>query len=187
MIRSKVIGFVSLSMLVLAVSCGTSENKKKVFELDEQLTKIDTLERKTAFDKPFNKALTEDLITAYNQFADSFPQHDKTPDFLMNLSIKYYSLRKFHEQAQVYKRMIENYPGYSRIDEAYYMLAHILDSEFNNRTEARKYYQEHLERYPKSGFASDSEARLKSIDSLTWAQFVEVTISQNKKNQGVNQ
>lgn len=166
----------SVSANLLFSACGgKKKNQEEVHKLDKQLSMIDSLEQKTRAKKyvPIDKALAEKLIVEYTRFTDSFPQHNKTPEYLFRLSELYYGQRQFKYQTQTLRTIIENYPDYTKIDFCYYMLAHMLDSEYDERTEAKKFYLALLEKYPRSEFAADVEMRLKTIDSLSFNQLIE--------------
>lgn len=176
----KIVTIAMVATVLLAVGCNRkSKSEKEVFRVDEQLTQIDSLKKQISREKSIDKTTAERLIFAYRQFVDSFPSHFRTPELMMELSDVYYGQRQFKNQAQTLRHIIENHPDYKKIDVCYYMLAHILDSEFDERVEAKKFYSGLLEKYPRSVFAADAEARMKTIDSLSFNQLIEAITKQN--------
>jgi TolA-binding protein len=159
-------------------SCGGKKNtQKEGLNANAQIAKIDSLGKAFRKHNSLDKNQADKLIYEYRRFIDSFPTHIKTAELKMELSDLYYGQRQFKYQAQTLREIIEQYPDYKKIDVCYYMLAHILDSEFDERNEAKKFYNGLLDKYPRSVFAADAEARLKTIDSLSFNQLIEAITS----------
>lgn len=144
-------------------SCGGKKEQKDLG------TQIEQAEKKLDMRNP-SPAQLNHLAGLYTRYADSLPQDKNAPVYLMKASDLYHTQGNYARTCQLYKIIIEKYPDFKDLDMVMYLYASSLDSELDDRAEAKKQYQLYLEKFPKSPYVEDARARLTTIDSLSFKQ-----------------
>lgn len=157
--------------LFIFVSCG--EKKTTSPTLSEKIKKS---ESKIDVNKPLDKKNLMVLIDLYKRFVDSLPKNPRSPVYLIKTGDFYGTLQMHQKKCDVYKELLEKYPNFKDADMVMYLLASALDSDLNNRIEAKKYYQLYIEKYSSSTYVEDAKSRLLTIDSLSFKELENMII-----------
>lgn len=173
----KKILYILASGIILAACGGEAKKDKEVKKAPSLNEKISVLEKKMTPEKPLAKAEGMLLINWYTSFADSLPKDEKSPEYLMKASDLYGFYGSKSEQCHLYLKIYETYPEWKDADMALYLYASALDSEFDKREEAKKYYQLYVEKYTNGPYINDAKARLETIDELSFKQLEEKLFS----------
>ncbi|HLP11359.1 MAG TPA: hypothetical protein VK177_05445, partial [Flavobacteriales bacterium] len=136
-----------------------------------------TAESKLSATNP-SKSQLLDLISLYTQHADSFPKDKMSPVYLVKAGDFYGSVNLPHEKCNMYKKAVEMYPDFKDADMVQYLYASSLDSDLDNRVEAKKQYELFIQKFPASPYVEDAKARLTTIDSLTFKELQDKIIHQ---------
>ncbi|HRE74501.1 MAG TPA: hypothetical protein PK637_06150 [Flavobacteriales bacterium] len=167
--------FVALSALFIACGSGNEPEARTEEKLRQEIKAMeDSLFGSTA---AFNKEAAEKMIALYMDFANEFPKAKEAPDYLLKAADVATAVNKPRIKEDCYKRIIENYPDFNRLDAVKYLLAFTLDAELNNREEAKTWYNEVIKTVKDTNFVRDSKVRMNTIDSLNYDQFIEMIIS----------
>lgn len=167
-----------LSFTIILASCGENKSEKKaaVKEKDSKesiIAAIDSLKKK---DDPYaapNKAHAEKLIELYRTFAQKYPDDPKNILFQHDLSGVYLKGGNAKLAAQTLRDLIEKYPEHKLAEDWHFNLATILDTEFDERVEAKKFYQALVDKYPQSVYLQSVKSRLETIDSVSFNTLIE--------------
>lgn len=65
--------------------------------------------------------------------------------------------------AEIYKRVNQEFPNYSKAGEALFMLAFTYDEDLNDLEKAKAAYEKFINTYPDNGFADDAEMLLQNL------------------------
>ncbi|MEN0006956.1 MAG: tetratricopeptide repeat protein, partial [Bacteroidota bacterium] len=63
----------------------------------------------------------------------------------------------------IYDQIYENYPDYEKAPQSLFLKAFTQDNDLKRPDEARKLYEEFLERYPEDDFADDTQFLLENL------------------------
>ena len=91
----------------------------------------------------------------------------------MKASDLYHLQGKYALKCETYQKIISKYPDFKDLDMVMYLYAFSLDSELDMRERAKEQYQAYIETFPKSQYVPDAQARLATIDSLSFRQLEE--------------
>ncbi len=150
---------------IFMVSCSNQEQ--------DMLNDIAALENKIAQfdgdDLP-DKDLVMDLVEAYDNFAQAFPEHAQTPDFLFEAGRYCMSYNEPHKAVAFFERIVNNYPDYEKHPDSYFLKAFVYDSKLNNIPQARLNYEKFIEMYPDHEMANEASLLIdllgRSLDDI---------------------
>ncbi len=167
--------FLILASLFLVIGCSEkkADETKKISSIAD---KIAEREKKIDFKKPLVKNEIIPLIDLYQHYADSLPNNEKSPEYLLKASDYYNALGMHPQKIHLYKKIIDKFPKFKDADMVLYLYASALDSDFDERKTAKKYYTEYIEKYPNSPYVNDAKSRLETIDSLSFKQLTDMII-----------
>jgi outer membrane protein assembly factor BamD (BamD/ComL family) len=167
------ITLISIVVYLFALaSCGEKKKGKTLSLAD----KIKTAEAKIDVNKPIDRKNLLLLTDLYNKYVDSLPKDPKSPVYLIKAGDFYGTLQMQDKKCDQYKNLLTKYPDFKDADMVMYLLASAYDSDLNNRTEAKKYYQLYVEKYPNSIYVGDAKSRLTTIDSLSFKELEDMII-----------
>jgi len=151
------------TLVILAVSCTNEPLKGEVDsggELDtvEFLSEIKTLDSIMLAGIPEKKDIKK-AIVMYQDYINYFPNDDKTPAYLLQVSDFYLNMGKTEKSVNLLTTIIEKYPNYKKIETVYFIRASHVDLDLRDTALAKTYYAEFLEKYPESEYASDARIR----------------------------
>jgi tetratricopeptide (TPR) repeat protein len=177
----KIKNIISVAILGLSVlmmtSCGgkqADQDVEAIVEFDEAkfLTNLETIENSLTVDAPAKNDLQK-AVTAFQDFANHFPEDDRAPDYLLKASDISLSLGQNEKSVRILNQIIEEHPNYEKMESVIYNRASHTDFELRDTAQARAYYMEFMEKYPESDFIDDAEARI-SQNFMSLEELVEM-------------
>lgn len=176
----KMINVAMLFSALFLFSCGGEKNPEVVRTEESLRAEIKSMEDSLfAPNATLDKESAEKIIALYIDFANEFPKAKDAPDFLLKAADVATAINKPRIKEDSYKKIINNYPDFPKMEAVKYLLAFTLDAELDKRDEAKEWYNEVVHTVKDTNFVRDSKVRLKSIDSLNYDQFVQMIINQN--------
>ncbi|MEN0006974.1 MAG: tetratricopeptide repeat protein [Bacteroidota bacterium] len=133
---------------VAAIKADLQETRKTMF--NDSTGRID-LPKAAAF------------INATEAMANLRPDDPQTPVLLHQAGETARSTRDFQKAIAIYDQIYENYPDYEKAPQSLFLKAFTLDNDLKRPDEARKLYEEFLERYPEDDFADDTQFLLENL------------------------
>lgn len=166
----------SLALAFAMIACG---GEKEAVRTEESLrADIKTMEDSLfGSSTTLDKEAAEKMIALYIDFANEFPKAKEAPEYLMKAADVATAINKPRIKEDSYRKIIQNYPDYPRMDAVKYLLAFTLDAELDKREEAKDWYNEVVNTVKDTNFVRDAKVRLKTIDSLNYDQFVNMIIN----------
>jgi len=162
MIKLSKVLLILLGMSIVACS-GSSEtensNDSTGVDKAEFLKNIDRLDDSLNTNFPSQEILKE-AVTAFQDYAVIYPEDEKAPDYLLKAADIAFTLGQHPKSVKILNQIIDKYPDYSKIESVYYNRASHTDFELRDTSQARIYYVEFMEMFPKSDFNDDAQARL---------------------------
>jgi tol-pal system protein YbgF len=105
----------------------------------------------------------DNAIDGFTEFLQKFPDAPNAPDAQFQIGMSYYYQRKFKEAQTAYAKVISTYPNAGEVvQDAYYQQGLCL-IELNQRTEARRVFQEIVQKFPGSTKALLAQQKLANL------------------------
>ena len=109
-------------------------------------------------------AASQQFIALAERIADRAPAGDTTAALPLYRAAEVASaLGNPTKAVQLYERVYADYPTFHRAPESLFMLAFTYDEYLDDLDNAKRRYEEFLEKYPENGFADDTEMLLKNL------------------------
>ena len=168
----KKLNFFCLFVIVIfCISCSKQEIQKSV--ITEKSLELQVLE---AYKSGMKSLEDGDVLFAAKKFNEAevlFPQSEWAPKSSLMASYAYYVQDYYSDSIAELIRFIKIYPKDKNLDYAYYLLAtcyfeQIVDEtkDLESITEAKKYFNIVIKKYPNTEYALDSDFKLDLIDDL---------------------
>ncbi len=120
------------------------------------------------------KADYEKVIRTFRAVYRADPAYSKTPLALGAVAELYQEMGRrfsndgyFFSSIEAYQFLLAEYPQHSLCRGALFSIGEIYRSDLENPEEARKAFQQLLEKYPKSAKASEAQEKLEEIDQIS--------------------
>lgn len=154
-------GFILIAMLI-GFSCAGPQKEAKKSNLNDSISVLE--------DKLFNNEdiqISKDeainLIGLYQDYATEFPKDSLAPVYLFRASDLSMNLQRPNETISLFNEILQKYPDYEKTSSVLFLKAFVYEDQLGDLENAKKYYEEYLEKYPNSDFADDAEMSLKNL------------------------
>jgi len=140
--------FLLVAACAVLVACGPSREER----VDQILDFEDSVFENAIGADP---ATADQLTDLYVAFADKYPQDSLTPQFLMKGAEMQSNVIHTERSIELFDRVINDYPYFSEVPMCYFLKgnAYDLNCQYD---EAKKAYEEFLEKYPDHFMAADT-------------------------------
>jgi|JI10StandDraft_1071094.scaffolds.fasta_scaffold00526_24 TolA-binding protein len=129
----------------------------------------------------FNQRNAMNYVDACEAYAMVMPKDPQTPEFIFKAAETSNTLRTFEKSFALYDWLIEKYPSHERSPVALFMKGFLFDGTLHDSTNAAKYYQEFLDKYPENQFAKDAKMLLQNLGK-TDEEVLKDLMEKNKEN-----
>lgn len=147
--------FYMLIIMFFIVGCGAKQKS-----LDE----ISNLEKEMLNDSvSFNKERSEKILQLYTEFANEYPEHEKSSEYLFKAAEVANSLMISNEAIRLYNDFYQKYPDNSKAPICLFIQAFIYETQLNELNVAKEYYQNFLIKYPDHELAKDAKFSLENL------------------------
>ena len=114
-------------------------------------------------DMQINKNDAIELIGLYEEYATEFPDDSLAPVYLFRASDLSMNLQRPQETIVLFNELLKKYPDYDKTPSVLFLKAFVYEDQLRDLDNAKKYYEEFLEKYPDNDFADDAEMSLKNL------------------------
>ncbi len=144
-------------LIVLSMACSSPREKAEsaINELNEELYS-DTI-------NILNTEKARELMEAYIDYVDKFPESEKSPDYLFKSGELAMNAFNGILAVKIFERILNDYPDYEKAPESLFLMGFTFEERVENLDKAREVYQQFIDTYPDHEFTDD--ARL-SIENL---------------------
>ena len=153
----KKLAFLSI-ISVLFFACSSSpedEAKSKINELESNLFSSE--------DMVVNRKQASELVNAYIDYADKFPDDTLTPEYIFKAADICMNILNPSKAIWFFDRIIREYPNYKKVPESMFLKAYVYDNNMQSYDLARKLYTEFMEKYPDNEFADDAKVSIQNL------------------------
>ncbi len=162
-----------LTALLFIVACGdTAPADTPETKSAEMVERIQTMEDSLFNTTEFDRRKAQGLVDVYKAYAAAFPLDSLAPEYLFRAAGVYKSMRQPEQSVMLYDRIINDYRGWPRLADAYYLKAFTIDSELDQKGEAQRAYKEVINLFPDHPFARDARIMIENL-SLTDEELIE--------------
>jgi len=167
--------FAFATMVAIIASCHSPRQ--------ESLEKINEMES-VAFSESglINAEYVDELIQAYQEFANEFPEDSLAPDYLFKAGDVAMHTNRSNKAILVYERIINEYSNYRKAPEALFLKGYVYENNLGRLDKAEEIYREFLEKYPDNEFADDAEVSLRYLGK-TPEELIEIFQKENAAKQ----
>lgn len=167
--------FAFIAMVAIIASCQSPRQ--------ETLEKINEMES-VAFSESglINAEYVDELIQAYQEFANDFPEDSLAPDYLFKAGDVAMHTNRSNKAILLYERIINEYSNYRKAPEALFLKGYVFENNLGRLDKAEEIYREFLEKYPENEFADDAEVSLKYLGK-TPEELIEIFQKENAAKQ----
>jgi outer membrane protein assembly factor BamD (BamD/ComL family) len=111
----------------------------------------------------YDKEKAFNYVDACEAYALVLPNSDKTPEFLFSAAQTSKLLQTYDKCISLFDWIIEKYPTNPKAENASFMKGFLFDNDLKDSATAHKFYNEFIEKYPKSEFVDDAQMLIKNL------------------------
>ena len=144
-----------ISIVFFACSSPKENKESQINVLEENLFSDEN--------KMVDKNKANELIAAYFEFADEFPENEQSPAYLFKAGDMSMNLNMPRKAIQVFDRILKDYPDFQKAPQCLFLKGYVYENSLGELGEAKKIYEEFLIKYPDDDFADDAEVSIKNL------------------------
>ena len=148
-----------LLLAVIIVSCGDNREKK---QMRQTITDIETSLFADSL-APVNRLKAQEMIQAYENFVDAYPEDSLSPEYLFKSSEIAMSLQMSGRAIEGFQRILDNYPDFDKYASCIFLQAFIYENQMQQYDTAKQLYQEFLDKYPSHDLAEDAMVSIQNM------------------------
>lgn len=103
------------------------------------------------------------LIGLYEKAAELNPKSEDAPEYLFKAADLSINVQTPNETITIYDEILVNYPDFDKAPAVLFLKAFVYDDQLHDYVNAKKYYEQFLEKYPNNEFTDDAEISLKNL------------------------
>lgn len=150
----------------------------------DSLAKIKEAEQSTFSESGLvDPAHVDELINAYESFADQFPDDSLAPEYLFKAGDVAMNTNRSNKAILLYDRILTNYADYRKAPEALFLKGYVYENNLGRLDKAEKIYREFLDKYPDNEFADDAEVSLRYLGKSP-EELIEIFQKESEKKKG---
>lgn len=146
------------SVLILS-GCSTSEEKA----LSEIKTKEEALYSEDSRNFKFDPDKAREVMTAYEDFAQKYPQSKEAPEMLMKSADLHRSLKEYDAALSVYQKIGTDFPAFDKQAQVLFLQGFVYENELYRVEKAKEIYEKFLQLYPEHDLADDVKFSLLNL------------------------
>lgn len=153
--------FLIAVIVFFTISCAGPNNEAA----EELKTSIELMEEKlyNSQDIKLSKNDALELIDLYETYAIDFPKDSLAAIYLFRASDLSMNLQRPEATIALFNELLVKYPDYEKTPSVLFLKAFVYEDQLGDLVNAKKYYEEFLEKYPENDFADDAEISLKNL------------------------
>jgi len=160
------IRILAISLIIstlLFVSCESNQNTSK--DNDVTIEKIKELEKEL-----FNSGITtidtkkaRKLCALYIDYAELHPNDSISPELLYKAADINMNVNDPKSTIALFNKIRSTYPKYKNIPTILFLTGYVYENQLHDYKNAKKYYTELLDKYPKNEFADDAVISINNL------------------------
>ena len=150
---------ISVLFIIFFVSCTIENNTNEVKD-------IINLEKKLYSDTVnfiIDNKVADILIEKYETFAENYKTDSLAPESLYKEAELLKARNKIDDAIKIYDKIINTYPNNQKAPLCLFLKAFIYDVQIQDMLNAKKYYQEFIDKYPNHELADDAKLSIENL------------------------
>ena len=111
-----------------------------------------------------NRLSAQKYVDACEAYALGYSDSDQAPVFLYRAAEMARTLKTYPKALNIYNWIESKYPNYEKAPTTMFLKGFMLENELNQKSEAKKVYQDFLKKYPTNDLQDDVKFLLDNID-----------------------
>lgn len=149
---------------LIVVSCSQSNQESN----NEQQALKQTIEQKeneiSQNLEKFDLKTGNELIELCTEYAKKYPKDTLSAEFLFKAADISISVKRFHNAINLFEKVHNEYPGYSKRPVSLFMVAYVYDEHLKLKGKAADVYREFIKKYPNHDFADDAQFSIENLN-----------------------
>ncbi|MDZ4844485.1 MAG: tetratricopeptide repeat protein [Chitinophagales bacterium] len=148
-------------LFAVAVLAGCASSQEKAMDaIKEQEATLYTSDTKNF---KFDPAQARATITAYETFAQQYPQSKDAPEMLLKSADLHRSLKEYDAALNLYQKIATDFPAFDKLAQTLFLQAFVYENELYRLEKAKALYEEFLQKYPDHDLADDVQFSLQNL------------------------
>jgi len=153
--------FFSAAILVSLIACGETKVEESKDEKAELLKTISELEERLfANTEKYDETAAHAIVRHYGNFAEKYPDDDKTPNFLFKAGEVSMSLNRSGEAIKYFTDLNDKYSSFDKSAYALFLVGFVYDTQIGDTANAKIAYEKFIETYPNHEMVGDAKASI---------------------------
>jgi outer membrane protein assembly factor BamD (BamD/ComL family) len=146
-----------VTSITILFACGQSKEKAttKIKELEKQLFSTTT--------GPVDTAKANEMINMYVDFEKKYSSDTAAAEYLYRAANLAMNTGKALKSIEYLNNIITKYPNYKKLASCYFLKGFVYDYHLKDINNARKAYQEFIQKYPKDDLTDDAQISLNNL------------------------
>lgn len=111
----------------------------------------------------YDKEKAFNYVDACEAYALVLPGSDKSPEFLFSAAQTSKLLQTYDKCISLFDWIIEKYPTHIKAENSSFMKGFLFDNDLKDTATARKFYNEFIQKFPKSEFVDDAQMLIRNL------------------------
>lgn len=132
---------------------------------DRGVSEIEELENKLYADsiKGIDDSVASAVTDAYIDFANKYPDDEKTPEYIFKAAELSMGLNKSADAVKYFQKICDDYPDYGRAPVCLFLQGFVYETQLKNNVMAQKIYSGFIEKYPGHALTDDAKFSLENL------------------------
>ncbi|RLD48455.1 MAG: hypothetical protein DRI94_12505 [Bacteroidetes bacterium] len=172
--------FASFVALLFFASCNTNTTTLSQKEKDrKEIQSIDST--LYAIKDSFNTVLAKQAMIKFADFAENYQNDSLAANYLFKSAQLAQSLNLGSQTIIYLDKIITKYPNFKKISTCYFLKGFVYDNILQDIKNAKKSYQEFIDKFPNDDFVDDAAALLENLGKSP-AELIKSFEDKNKKH-----
>lgn len=152
-----------LALPLLLLACGGGSKEATPTKAVDMMGRIAHMEDSLFNSGEHDVRSAQALLDVYKAYVAAFPVDSMAPEYLFRAAGVAKSMRDPRQSIALYNRIIADYPGWKRLADAFYLKAFTMDSDLDQKGEAKRAYEEVIDLFPDHAFARDARIMIENL------------------------
>lgn len=158
----KQIHLIIISLLIIFASCNT--NTPTLSQKEKDRKELQTIDSSLyAIKDTFNTTLAKQAMMKFAEFAENYPDDSLAANYLFKSAQLAQSLNLGSQTIIYLDKIITKYPDFKKISTCYFLKGFVYDNILQDIKNAKKSYQEFINKFPNDDFVNDAGALLENL------------------------
>lgn len=157
----KTYSYFLLLVIILSFSYCNHEVTKE--ERQSNITNLEAIPFIDTVTFEINEKHSNDLVNAYAEFAEAYPEDEQTPEYLFRAAEISRSTKSPQKAIDLYQKLVEKYEKYEKTPYCQFLIGFTYDNDLKDMFKAKENYTLFIDKYPDHDFVKDAKVLLENL------------------------